>query len=770
MVAGSLAYLFGVVLLYRVAELPSAALSLSLLSLPPLLLLHPRLRRWALPALLFVVGFNWAALDASQRLQPRLPAEAEGAPLEVSGVIDSLPQRDGRILRFVFAAEAASLLDGTAVVVPERLRISWYDEPPQPVRPGQRWHLRVKLKRPWSMRNPGGFDYERWLFAEGIGATGYVRSRGDNRLLDGDIGGYRVARLRQSLQQAIQEKLDGHAMRGMVTALAIGERSAISDEQWQVLMATGTNHLVAISGLHVGLVAGLLFALLRWGWRRCPRCCLLLPAPRAAALGAMGFALVYAALAGFSIPTQRALIMLAVVLGGVWLQRPLQRLRVLLLAVIVVVTLDPVSVLAAGFWLSFAAVAWILYGMGGRVAEQGVWWRWGRVQLLVAIGLLPLLLLFFQQGSLSAPLANILAVPWVSLLVVPLTLLGTLIVPWLPSVGGGLLHLAAMLLDWLWPYLQWLDGLVPVLPLAASGWTLCFAVPGLLWLLAPKGWPLRPAGLLLLLPLFVGQGSAPAPGNAAVTLLDVGQGLSAVVQTHNHVLVFDTGPRYPSGFNTGDAAVIPFLRQSGVRRIDTLMISHGGNDHSGGARALLDVYRAERVLGGLSSQEAGFAVEPCRRGQQWRWDGVAFRVLHPPQGALSAAENDRSCVLAISAGGERLLLTADIEAAAEASLLNSDETLQADLLVAPHHGSKTSSTRAFVDAVGAGTVIFSVGYRNRYRFPHTEVVERYRHSGASLYRTDRGGALSFMLGKGRLEPRLFRVEAQQLWHSRWPHM
>ena len=764
MLSGTMALLLGILALFRLPELPALAVFLLLWLLPWPLLLWPRGRRAAYWLWLFNLGFSLAALDAAGRLYPALDPLLEGTPVQVHGVVDGLPRYDGRVLRFEFAVEQGHTLEGEPVELPQRLRLAWYNDFPPGLVPGQRWQLRVKLKRPWSMRNPGGFDYEQWLFQQRIGATGYVRDKGDNRLLDAAAEGYGLLRVRHRLQQAIAEVLADHPQRGIITALAIGDRAAIRDSQWDALLASGTNHLVAISGLHVGLVAGLVFLLTRRLWQLFPLCCAWLPAPRAASLLALLAALGYAALAGFSIPTQRALVMLAVVLGALWWQRPLQRSRVLLLALWAVVLLDPTSVLSPGFWLSFAAVSWILYGMSGRLRAEGVWWRWGRVQFLVAAGLLPLLLLFFQQGSLSSPLANLIAVPWVSLLVVPLTLLGMLLL-WWPSGGGALLMSGAELMRWLWPLLQWLSEAIPVLPGAASGWTLLPAFIGLLWLFAPHGWPLRPAGVLLLLPLLLWRPPLPQEGEARFTLLDVGQGLSAVVQTRHHVLVFDTGPRYPSGFDTGDAVVVPFLREQGLRQVDLMLVSHSGNDHAGGARSVLAQIPVKRVMSSVDTLAGRRDTEPCRRGDAWRWDGVDFRILHPPAGSHSGEHNDHSCVLRVDAGDDSLLLSADLEAAAERQLLAAGEPLAADILVAPHHGSKTSSTPGFVAAVAPEHVLFAVGYRNRYGFPHPGVVERYRAAGAMLLRNDQNGALSTVLGRSERRFEGYRSAKRRLWHS-----
>ncbi|MCW8917588.1 MAG: DNA internalization-related competence protein ComEC/Rec2 [Gammaproteobacteria bacterium] len=762
MQTGTIAFLFGVLWLQLQPTLPAAQWLFAASLLP--LLVMPLHKRLALLLAALLAGALWALLVAQQRLDDALPVQLEGEEVVVLGQIVALPECTARYSRFLFAPQQLSHGD-KSYPPPRLLRLNWYEGAPE-LRPGQRWQLTVKLKRPWGMMNPGGFDYEQWLFQSGVRATGYVRTAGENRLLESAHGGVPLQRLRYDLQQRLERALADSAHGGIIQALAIGERAGIEDGEWAVLLATGTNHLVAISGLHVGLVAGLLFLLMRRLWALCPRCTLWLAAPRAAALIALLGAVIYAAMAGFSVPTQRAMLMLALVMGAIFWQRPIESSRLLALVALLVVGHDPMVVLAPGFWLSFGAVALILYGMRGRLNPGGVWWRWGRVQWLVAVGLAPLLLLLFGQAAVVAPLANLVAVPWIGLLVVPLTLLGALLLMVWEAGGFALLQGAAWLTGLLWPLLTFLAETLPALRLAvAPWWSYLLALSGVVWLLAPRGWPLRWAGVVPLLPLLLWQPPPLAQGEARFTLLDVGQGLVAVVQTRSRVAVFDTGPYFPSGFNTGSAVVVPFLRQQGLAALDTLIISHGDNDHIGGARALAQALPPHRVLTSVPEKMGWIAHESCRRGERWQWDGVEFELLHPVQVAVRGRGNNDSCVLRVSVGGESLLLTGDIELAAERELLaHYGARLQADILVAPHHGSKSSSSEPFIAAVAPRWVLFPLGYRNRYGFPHPSVSERYRQGGVTMLTSSASGAISFILGRGALLPEEQRKTARRYWH------
>ncbi|MFA7632064.1 MAG: DNA internalization-related competence protein ComEC/Rec2 [Thiohalomonadaceae bacterium] len=765
MVRGILAFLLGILVFQWQPVLPS--LLFLFLLLPSLLLAWilpcfwraqtlSRLLAWS------VAGFLWAWLHAGLVLAQSLPAELEGKDLLLEGLVASLPEVNTERSRFIFSVENMHY-QGKSWPSPGNVRLAWYRGFPE-LEAGQRWRLQVRLKRPHGFANPGVYDYEAWLFTQRIRATGYVRAGESTVLLSEDSGQYPLQRLRQNMHTALRSAAQDHPLAGIVVALALGERRDIGDEQWQVLRATGTNHLVAISGLHVGIVAGLVFFLLRrlWLWP------LWLPTPKAAALAALLAASLYAALAGFSIPTQRALIMVAVVMLVVLAQRNISPVRVLAMALLAVLLLDPLAVLAAGVWLSFAAVAIILFGMGWRLGNSGWWWRWGRVQVLVALGLAPLLAMWFQQVPLIGALANLLAVPWVSMLVVPLVLLGTVLLSLWPTAAAGLLYLALLGLDVLWWWLSWCTGLLPESwsALAIMPWTLLPAMLGMFWLLAPRGWPARWLGLVWLLPMLLLRPAGPKIGEAWVTVLDVGQGLAVLVRTAEHSLIYDTGPPFGANTNAGELVLLPVLQHFGIQKIDTMILSHGDSDHAGGAKSLMAAMPIERFISGVDESYSWREHEACVRGQNWQWDGVDFSILSPGDWSGYKFDNNASCVLRIAAAQGAVLLTGDIEAAAECQLLQEiSAQLAADVIVAPHHGSKTSSTEGFVAAVAPRYVIFSTGYRNRWSFPHPLVQGRYHAIGAVSYNTAMQGAIKVYLGKDDVQLESWRERARRYWFS-----
>lgn len=777
-------FAFGVWLLQRQAVLPAlangwclCAVGLALLWMRNRAAVTVRVRQALMGALWLGLGFYWAAALAHIRLADALPPTAEGRDIRITGVVATLPQFDSRGVRFEFDVERVLTEDTN---VPRHIAITWWGSPPREDRlrsvpdlhAGERWQLTVRLRRPRGTANPNGFDYEAWLLERNIRAVGYVRPKTDNRRLTSMVHApqYWIEAARAVLRERIQRALPDEPYGGVLVALAVGDQRAIPPEQWQIFTRTGVNHLMSISGLHVTMVSGLVFALAYWLWRRNPRLTLELPAGKAALLFGLAAALGYTLLAGFAVPAQRTLYMLAVTAAALWFGMASRISVVLAAALFVVLLLDPWAVLAPGFWLSFGAVAVIMYVTVGRIVRADWLRNWATVQWAVTLGLVPPLLVLFQQVSIVSPVANAVAIPIVSLIVVPLTLLGVAVPFDFP------LHAAHLVMSWCMLLLEWMSEA----PMAVwqqhipPPWTALAAVAGAAWLLLPRGFPARWLGAVAFLPLFFLTPPRLADGEAKLTVLDVGQGLAVVVQTRDHALLYDTGPAFSPGADSGTRTILPYLRASGIHALDGLIVSHDDIDHSGGATSVLHALPVEWLLTSLPDMdplplEAEEAMR-CHSGQYWVWDGVQFEVLGPTRESYEDAkikDNDRSCVLRIATRGGNILLPADIERRAEHALLDQHRAeLFADVLVAPHQGSKTSSTPEFVDQVHPRVVIFPVGYRNRFGHPHKEVVERYRAIGSRIYRTDRDGALTLIFTKEggiRVEP--FRAAYRRYWQT-----
>ncbi|BAV33660.1 competence protein ComEC [Sulfuricaulis limicola] len=754
-----MAFLGGVLLVQQLAALPSLWWALLL---PPLLWLARRRPLWFVPVF-FVAGVVWTSLRAGLILQDSLPPELEGRDLLVEGRIDDIPKPTDFGLRFELEVTHASL-DGAPARVPRRILLNSRDRDFQP-RAGETWRLLVRLKRPHGYQNPGGFDYEAHLFRDRIRARGYVRDATAPQRLGPEPAWHDIDRWRQDLGDRIRARLPDNEYAGIIVALANGDGRGLAEEQWQILRRTGTLHLVAISGLHISLIAGVVFFIARWLWALPGTTVLRLPAPQFGAVCALLAAAFYAALAGFVVPTQRALIMLAVAMAGILLRRRFPPSQLLAVAGLAVLVYDPLSVMAAGFWLSFAAVAVILFFMHGDRVQMPVAWKWGYIQWAIALGMLPLMLAMFGQLSLVAPLANMLAVPVFDLLLVPLTLCGALLLGVAPDAAGWLFGFAAWLLHGLWQALTWLaePSFSQWTQPAPPAWALACGVAGVLLLLAPRGWPARWTGIVWLLPMFLVRPPLPGTGEVWFTLLDVGQGLSAVVRTREHALLFDAGPRF-GDFDTGQAVVEPYLRAAGVRRLDAFIVSHGDMDHVGGAESVLHALPVRMLLSSVPEKLP--PAQPCRAGQTWNWDGVEFDILGPDDDAGASRRNDASCVLQVRSRHGNILLPADIEAKAEKKLVQQlGGRLRSEILVAPHHGSKTSSTPAFIEAVAPRHVLFPVGYRNRYRHAHPDVVQRYVERGAALYDSPSAGALEFRLDAAGLNATAYRVRQRRYWYA-----
>ncbi len=743
MIQGVATFLAGVLLLQGRQTLPSAGW----LWLVPLLVLP--LLRGAGPlrlAAAFALGFLIALGQAHWRLGGWLPPTLEGRELLLEGRVASLPRADPGRMRFDLAVDRL-LLDGRPVAAPALVRLSWYRSEHRPA-PGESWRLLVKLRRPRGSMNPGGFDYAGWLYRQGIGATGYVRASEGNRRLAPPGTESALLRLRWRLGRAIDASVASPRAAGLLRALVIGDRSGLGAAERELLRRTGSAHLVAISGLHIGIVAGFGMLLGRLWWRRSARLCQWLAAERAGAVIGLMAAVAYAALAGFSIPTQRALWMSLLLLGGIAIGRPPGHRSSLALAMLAVLLWDPAAVLAPGFWLSFMAVTVILITLGGRLRPAGAVSGLVAVQGAVTLGLAPLLLTWDLPVSPLAPLVNLLLVPLFGLLLVPAALSATLAVLGSPPFGEALYGWLGIALEWLWQGLALADTGAADWPMASGfnlpGWGIALLGAGGALLLAPAGIPGRILGLVpMALLVWPPAAERPDHGDYWFDLLDVGQGMAAVVQTRRHVLVFDAGPRHAGGFDAGRTLVAPFLRWRGVTRIDRLVLSNGDRDHSGGAAGLLASLPATRILSGEPGRIALTRVARCRAGEEWRWDGVVFRFLHPGKGE-DWRGNDASCVLRVEGPGGRLLLTGDIEERGERALVSSAASLlRAELVVVPHHGSATSSSPALVAAVAPRWALVSAGHGNRYGFPRPQVVARWRAAGARLLTTAEEGAIGF---------------------------
>ncbi len=703
---------------------------------------------------IFSLGFLWAAFHNVLLTAQGLPENLQGETVLIEGeVLERPPAASGIRIRFLFKADRLDAGEGWQPFA-TRVRLDWYGEHGDP-QPGERWTFAVRLRQPGGYANPGGFDYEQWLYRERIRATGYVRADDRNRHIGtGSVSV--IDSIRSSLSATMAVDAGTRPSMALVQALTVGQRNRISQDQWQILRATGTSHLMAISGLHISLVAGLVFGCVRFAWARSAMLATRLLPVRAAALAALLAATLYALLSGFAIPAQRALIMVALLMVALMSGRRATFPGVISMAALVTLLMDPVAILSAGWWLSFSAVTIIAWFSIGRSGYRYPSSRWFMMPVMLAICMMPLLILFFQQVSLVAPLANIVAVPWVSFLVVPLALAGVVLCTFSEAAGLVVLQLSAWILDVLWQALAWLADL----DIALASWPqpagsqLLLASLGVACLFLPRGMPGRWAGVMLLLPMLLATHVQPAPNEVRVSLLDVGQGLSAVIRTARHTLVYDTGPAFGSHFDTGRAVLVPYLRSQGTTHVDRLVISHGDNDHIGGARSMLAVYPADEVLSSVPFEYDGHAATACRRGMQWSWDGVMFTLMHPQAGDGHSG-NDASCVLRISvAGGLRLLLTGDIERAGEHDLLvHYGEELKSSVLVVPHHGSRTSSTASFIAAVNPDLALVPAGHRNRYRFPRPEVMARYKENGSRMLETGKSGAISVILRPHAPPPR-----------------
>ncbi|MEO7917428.1 MAG: DNA internalization-related competence protein ComEC/Rec2, partial [Dokdonella sp.] len=690
----------------------------------------PRAEAWCRYLAIIALACAWAALRGQWALDARLPSDVEGRDFDVIGLVAELPQRRDDASRFMLRIESASLA-GQPIRLRGLARLSWYGDDVPEIAPCSRWQLRLRLKRPRGLVNPVGFDFERYALERGIVATGYVREPAiavemPRPVVCVDRWRDRIAR---GIASAVSNPHDAH----LLQALAVGDTRGLTPGDWDVARANGVTHLLSISGFHVGVAALFGAWLARFLWWLLPRLAMRWPRPLGEAGAALLTAIAYGALAGNSLPTMRTVLMIGVFALTRATRRNGSVVQSLALAALAVLLVDPLSVLGAGFWLSFVGVAFLMLGLQRPRDVIGHVRALGSAQMVMTLALFPLSFWFFGQASLLGGLANLIAVPLISLAIVPLALLSAvLLLIWAP-LATPLLWIASWLGHaqwWLWMTMSTWPGAHWTLP-EVTPFALVLATIGAAWIFLPRGLPLRWLGFVLFLPLLFPNLHRPQKGGFDALFVDVGQGLSVLVRTRDHAMLYDAGARFPSGFDLGTAAVLPSLQGLGIDSLDLAIVSHADNDHAGGMPAVLATWPQAMLVGG-EPERGDITLQPCRRGQSWRWDDVSVRVIRPDvQDSAGSSSNDHSCVVMVEGQGARLLLTGDISSRLESAVAatidpNDPRPL---LLSVPHHGSNRSSAKAFIASLHPALAVVSAAWLSRFGHPHPAVVKRYADAG-----------------------------------------
>ena len=774
-------------------------------------------KKIAVMGLLFIVGFAWNARYAENRLENILAVDLEGKELSLEGRVAALPQSNSSGAKFAFEVDHAGLGRENLDRFPRRIYLSWQpawrspQEIPEVI-PGQRWKFKAKLKRPYGSLNPYTFDFERWSFHQDFGASGSVRSGG--LLLGKDISWteieLRMELMRWHLRKKIQAMLPDDARYvGVLIALVMGDQNAINQDDWQIFNATGIGHLISISGLHVTMLAGVGASIAAFIWRR-RNWPLLAPVAKVAAVSGFLTAFMYAWLAGFQIPAQRTMYMVGVVAFALWTGRNPRSFDIWWWALAFVLLIDPMAPYTPGFWLSFGAVAAILYAMSdssgllgiptGKELEMN--WRDRtvhalreacRVQAVVTIALLPFTLYWFYQVSVVSPLANAFAIPLVSYIVTPLAIVGAI----LPEfMGRWLMWPAHAAMEYLTIALEWMASWSwsVVWSRQPEWWMLLISSIGIVYSIRPgnmiETWKWRVLGIISSALLFAPEiswfgGYRLNQGEFKASVFDIGQGTAVLIETANRRLLYDTGPIQGKKDDAGQRIILPYLRGRGINRIDRMVISHSDSDHVGGAATLLKNIQFDSMMGSLPSinpllqnlHARKIPSIPCRYGQRWMWDGVEFLIWHPQEETVFLDQypgkpNEMSCVLEVRNQQSSLWLTGDVEKQGEAEIterLNS-EALRAIgdrelIFMAPHHGSKTSSSLSLLKRLGPDLAFAQNGYRNRYGHPHPDVTARYQNLTIPFYQTPETGAQIWLFKNNKkFSTQFWRHDIKRLWH------
>ncbi|MCB6183786.1 DNA internalization-related competence protein ComEC/Rec2 [Leeia sp. TBRC 13508] len=774
-------------LLFVASWLLGVVISLCLPSLPPfswlsillafviigagILQQHFRSLTIAGVAILFALGTTIPRL-ASQQHQQIVVSEFLDHHLNqaftVTGHIASIPVVKPHYRSALFTVDASEQLPEALHLI----KISATDERGASLpqwQAGEYGSFTLRIRPIQGQLNPGLQDKETWSFREGIQAEAYVEKYAPITAQESYAWNRLLLRMRHYFLASIQQTLKSESQFGIITALTIGDQQYISQDEWNLFRKTGITHLVSISGLHITLFAWLMSKLSLFLWKRSAYLCRHIPAPTAALISGMCLATMYTVLSGWSVPAQRTLFMLLII-GSIRLSgRHIQTLPQLACALWLILLIDPLSVLAPGFWLSFGAVATLLWVSEGYLISPHKMTIWVRTQLGLTLILTPALLLLFQQFSIISPIANLVAVPVVSIFITPIALAGLIFHP--------LLILAAKLMT----CLMWI--ITPLGQLSFA--SIQFAAPSIsltilatlggILLLTPKGWPGKSTALLLISPIFLPTTQRPTVGDVHIVVLDVGQGLSVYIATAEHDIIFDTGPSFKTYKDSGRDIILPFLKQQGVNQLSGLVVSHNDNDHSGGAKSILETLPVSNFYTSLDSQHPLSKIQghhvTCKTGLNWKWDDVAFTFLSPDQSILDAeniGDNHKSCVLRISTKSGAILIPGDAEIPEENSMMANwaKEQLKSDILVAGHHGSQTSSSLAWIQTVQPKEVIFTAGKNNHYHHPNRQVVDRFKMENVRTWTSATDGAISIDLKDGRYEISKMRSSKASFWHTR----
>ncbi len=721
---------------------------------------NKKLKYLAIP----LFGFIYALVHAKLILNGSLPKAMEDRPILIEGYIISIPTTQRQLTTFKFRM---TTLSGKKVST--SLQASYY-RCPHPLKVGQAWRFEAKLRGIHSLRNPGCVDQEKQYFYQGILAKANILTSKQNHQLNLVNGHVPLERVRQFIFERLERTFKQHELYGILLALTLGITHQISAQQWQVFRATGTNHLVAISGLHIGLAASCFAKLAAWIWGRIPFGPLVIPIPYISAFAGIISATIYSLLAGFSASTQRALLMISFLVLATSSKRRSTSTSAVCFSLGVILLFEPLAYLSMSFWLSFIAVGLLIYGLNNRIAHSGLWIKWGKPQWVVSLGMMPTLYLVFANMTLLSIPANIIAIPWFSFLVIPCFLVGVIIFLLFEKLGKWLIEIGFYLLSLMWVVLQKISTYHQLIFQGTfeKSMTAVFTHLATYLTLLPTGLFSRVLTLAWWLPSLWPSQTLLVDKQVQLVVFDVGQGLATLIRTKNHVLIFDTGAKMSDDYDMGKAVILPYLERMRIKKIDILTVSHGDNDHIGGAESLLEKVPITKIYTSVPARFKNRAAMFCKENTTWNWDGVNFIFISPPAN-LRLSGNNASCVLKIANGKQGILLTGDIEQEAENILVERHASiLPATILVVPHHGSKTSSSPRFLASVMPEYAIFSAGYLNRYHHPRPEIINRYSRWHSKIFNTITGGAITMTLSPNsdKVSVDEYRKSHQRIWHDK----